>query len=124
MITEERHIIIFDGVCNLCNSAMRFIYKRDRKKIFSYFSLQSTEAKQLLNHYSNIPESSDTVYYLRDKKLLVKSSAVLYIFKDIGRAYSMLFIFMLMPKFVRNFIYDRIAKNRYSIFGKTNYCSI
>ncbi len=123
MAKINKSIIFFDGVCNLCNSSVQFILKRDTNKKFMFASLQSDVAKKLLLH-KNVKNNFDSIILLDKGKIYNKSIAILKIGKTLGFPYSLGSIFFIIPKFIRDFIYDWIAKNRYKWFGKKDSCMI
>ena len=116
--------IFFDGYCNLCNSFIDFLIKRDSKEILKFSSLQSESAKKLLPSHFLENVSPETVIYLRDGKVYDKSTAVIKIMCDIGGFYKIFLIGFIFPKFFRDSIYDFIARNRYKIFGKSETCRL
>lgn len=113
----KHSLILFDGVCNLCNGAVNFVYKRDKKDQFRYKSLQSDLAEEILAEH-NYKGDMDSFVLLHEGKLYSKSSAALMVGKLLGFPYSLAFVFMIVPKFIRNTVYDFIASNRYKWFGK------
>lgn len=117
-------IIVFDGVCNLCNHSVNFLLKKDKKKIFLFTPFQSKYGQSIINHGSENENSDKTVFYLRENQLYKKSTAALYILKDLGGAYSLLFVFIIVPRFLRDFVYSVISRNRYKWFGKKDSCRI
>ncbi|AXT59757.1 DUF393 domain-containing protein [Aquimarina sp. AD10] len=125
MINEGEKIILFDGVCNLCNSAINFIIKRDKKGIFRYASLQSEIGEKLIAD-RNIDISKIDSILLIDPKIAYyhKSTAALHIAKELSGLYPILSVFLILPKFFRDWIYDIVAKNRYKWFGKKESCMI
>lgn len=117
-------IILFDGYCNLCNTTLRFIIKRDKKKEFQYFPLQSQETKNLLEKLS-LPElNTDTVILVEKGKVYYKSDAILHILNKLGKGYKLLLVFRILPKQFRDKVYDWIASNRYKWFGKKDQCGL
>lgn len=125
MVGEGKKIILFDGVCNLCNSSINFIIKHDKKDIFRYASLQSEIGKKLIAE-RNINISELDSILLIDPKMAYyyKSTAALHIAKQLSGIYPLLSVFLILPKFFRDWIYDIIAKNRYKWFGKKESCMI
>lgn len=113
-------VVFFDGVCNLCNASVRFLKKYDKHQIFEIHSLQSELAQTLLTpHFpQNLP---DSIVYLNNNEILTESDAVLEIFRQLPLPWKFLYIFKIIPKFLRNSIYRYIARNRYKWFGK---CSL
>lgn len=122
MKEKEQHIIFFDGVCNLCNSSVQFIIKRDKKARFKFITLQSEKARELLMPFEN-PED-DSVLYLKNGKLYKGSSAALQICRKLNGLWPVLFIFILIPAFIRDAVYNWIARNRYRWFGKLDECMV
>ena len=117
-------IILFDGVCNLCNGAINFIIKHDPKGIFKFASLQGEPGKQLLAQHTIDPQETDSIVLIDNDQVSVKSSAALRIAKNLNQGYPLLFGFMISPTFIRNGVYDCIAANRYKWFGKKESCML
>ncbi|WP_020526329.1 thiol-disulfide oxidoreductase DCC family protein [Flexithrix dorotheae] len=117
-------VILFDGVCNLCNSSVNFIIDRDPQAKFKFTSLQSEEGQEILNEFNLPTKDFDTIIYVENGKLYNKSSAALKIAKGLNGAWPLLYIFYFLPKFFRDFFYNIIAKNRYKWFGKEDACRI
>ena len=117
-------LVLFDGVCNLCNSSIQFIIKHDRAAKFKFAPLQSPLAAQHLADLKvgNTPISS--IIYIENDAVYQKSTAALKIAKHLDGAWPLLYAFMIVPKFIRDRVYDLIAKNRYKWFGKTEACWI
>ncbi|MCB0468341.1 MAG: thiol-disulfide oxidoreductase DCC family protein [Aequorivita sp.] len=124
MKSKNHKIILFDGVCNLCNGAVTFTIKRDKKNIFRFAALQSEIGQQLISKFNIDTSKVDSIILIDDEKQYEKSSAALHIAKQLSGAYPLLFGFMIVPKFIRNAVYDYIAKNRYKWFGKKEICMI
>jgi len=120
----EKKIILFDGICNLCNSAVTFIIKRDKKDVFRFASLQSDLGNELLRKFAIDPEKTDSLILISEGKAFIKSSAALQIARGLDGGYPLLVVFLLLPKFLRNGVYDFIARNRYDWFGKKENCMI
>lgn len=116
-------IILFDGLCNLCSYSVRFLIKRDKREQFKFASIQSEVGRALLKQF-NIQSDNASVVYIKDNRCLVRSTAVLNILKDLGSIWKTLYVFILVPRFFRDFIYNAIAKSRYKIFGKRKDCVI
>lgn len=121
---ETHEILLFDGVCNLCNGAINFVIKHDKKDAFRFASLQSDIGRELLTKYKIDSQHIDSVILIEKGKVYTKSSAALRASKDLNAAFPLLYGFMLVPKFIRNGIYDFIARNRYKWFGKKESCMI
>ena len=118
---EEQPVILFDGVCNLCESSVQFILKHDKKKIFRFGSLQSPAGIFLLNQYPSA-KNSDSVVLIYNGNAYTKSSAALKIAGLLGGWFSLLKPFAILPAFLRDGIYEFIAARRYKWFGKKNEC--
>ena len=117
-------LILFDGVCNLCNSSVNFVIDRDKKEKFKFASLQSKEAQEILGKYEVQTGEIDSIILIKQNKVYYKSSAILEISKDMGSFWSMLYVFKIVPTFIRNWIYDSVAAHRYQWFGKRDQCRI
>ena len=120
---ENKRIIIFDGECNLCNSTVRFIIKKDKKFRFLFAAIKSSSAQQLLNEYKLSQATLDTVVLIQNNKAYFKSTAILKIVRDLDGAIQLLYFFILIPTIIRDFFYWIISKYRYSLFGKKNTCN-
>lgn len=120
----QKKIILFDGVCNLCNASVRFVLKHDKKNQFLFASLQSDAASKLLLQLNekNIP--LDTVIFIDRGVVYKKSSAILHIVKHFNLFYKSLYLFIIVPKFIRDALYDLVAKHRYQWFGKKDFCAL
>jgi predicted DCC family thiol-disulfide oxidoreductase YuxK len=118
----EKQIILFDGVCNLCNASVQTIIKLDKNKIFHFASLQSKAGKELTKKYSL--ENYDSVCILKNERAYVKSNAAIQILISIGGFYKLIYVAYIMPRVVRDGLYDFIAENRYKWFGKKDSCMI
>lgn len=119
----DTNIILFDGVCNLCNGLVKFMFKYDKKAVFSFASLQSETAEILLKK-AGLTEVPDSVIVIKEGKALVKSEAALSIIQELGGLFKLLLIFRLFPRSIRDRLYDEVAKRRYKWFGKKESCMI
>lgn len=124
MESKNHKIILFDGVCNLCNGAVTFIINRDKKDVFKFAALQSEIGRGLTSKFNIDTSKVDSIILIDGDKHYEKSSAALRIAKQLSGAYPLLFGFMILPKFIRNAVYDYIARNRYKWFGKRESCMI
>jgi predicted DCC family thiol-disulfide oxidoreductase YuxK len=117
-------VILFDGVCNLCNGFVQFVLKRDKNKTFQFASLQSKYGIEL-SAYFNLPTANPETIVLYDgKKILTESDAVIKIASSLNGVWKSTIVFNLIPYFIRNWIYRLIARNRYRLFGKKNQCMV
>lgn len=117
-------LILFDGVCNLCNGLVQFIIKRDAAEKFKFASLQSDFGKAQLIHYSLNPESLRSVIVIDNDAAFEQSDAILHIAWHLGIPWKFFFVFKILPKFFRDACYNLIAKYRYRLFGKQDQCMI
>ena len=119
-----KHLVLFDGVCNFCDATVQWIIKRDRHSIFYFTGLQSEVGKQILDENQIDRKQTDSVVYVRNQNVHIKSTAALYVLKDLGGIWSLGFIFIIIPKRIRDFFYDYFAKRRYRWFGKKDACML
>ncbi len=125
MIEKGKKVILFDGVCNLCNSAINFVIKRDKKDHFRYASLQSEIGQKLIAERNINTSKIDSIILIEPGVAYYhKSTAALQIAKRLSGLYPLFSIFLVLPKFFRDWIYDIVAKNRYKWFGKKDSCMI
>lgn len=117
-----RDIILFDGVCNLCNGAVDFILDRDPEGHFAFASLQSEAGREILSRYGLSTEDFDSVVLVKGRKVYKKSRAALEIASKMKGAWPLLQVFKIVPSFVGDGIYNFIAVNRYRFFGKREAC--
>jgi predicted DCC family thiol-disulfide oxidoreductase YuxK len=117
-------VVLFDGVCNLCNSSVNWIIDHDKEGKFKFASLQSVYGQNVVKQFNLTGEYMDTVLLLDGDKLYKRSEAVLRIAKHIGGIYSLVYVFIIVPAFIRNFFYNFVARNRYRWFGKQDACRI
>ncbi|MEQ9009057.1 MAG: DCC1-like thiol-disulfide oxidoreductase family protein [Ekhidna sp.] len=120
----KQPIILFDGVCNLCNSSVQFIIERDKKELFLFASLQSRYAKENLPDEFSDETALQSIILKEGDEIKSKSSAVLTITKSLSGLWPLFYVLIVIPKFVRDWVYDIIAKNRYQWFGKKDQCMI
>ena len=121
---SQHSIILFDGVCNLCNAAVQFVIKRDNKNQFVFVSLQSEEGKKILGEY-NLPENEMNSFILVENgKVYDRSTAALKVIKKLNGLWRFLYGFIIVPKFIRNGIYNIVARKRYQWFGRKDECMI
>lgn len=119
---NNQKIILFDGVCNLCNATVQRIIENDDRNMFKFSSLQSEFGQQFLKT-NKLPQSEfDSIILLDNIKYYTKSDAALRIGKELKGIYKISKLLLILPKFIRDFAYDIIAKNRYKWFGKQESC--
>ncbi|MDZ7898733.1 MAG: thiol-disulfide oxidoreductase DCC family protein [Arcicella sp.] len=123
-IPQNTQIILFDGVCNFCNSSINFIIDHDPEKNFKFAPLQSEFGQAILKQFNKNTEDFDSVILLKNSQLYQKAEAAVEVTKHLSGAWKYLAVFGILPTFFLNFFYDIIAKNRYKIFGKSEICRI
>ena len=117
------NIILFDGVCNLCNNTVSFLIKYDKNNIFKFAASQTNAGENIIRQYSILNEGK-SVIFIKDSIVFYKSDAIIEIAKQI-KGWPRIFKYAyLFPKFLRDGVYDLIAKNRYSLFGKKETCTV
>jgi predicted DCC family thiol-disulfide oxidoreductase YuxK len=125
-LPQHKKIILFDGLCNLCDASVQFIIKRDSNDVFRFVSLQSNLGQQIVQYLKIDTQKVDSIvlYNPEKKTYLNKSEAVFEIVKSSGGIFYCLLIFRLIPIAITNKIYDFIARNRYRWFGKKKSCLV
>lgn len=125
IIPKHKQLVLFDGVCNLCNSSIQYIINRDKKDLFLFAALQSDIGKKIVKDYNIDPLKTDSILlYIPEKGIFTKSTAALKIAKHLRLPVSLLRVFLIIPAFLRNLVYDFIARNRYNWYGKKEECMI
>jgi predicted DCC family thiol-disulfide oxidoreductase YuxK len=124
MGNDSRRIILFDGVCNLCNGVVQFIIRRDPYARFKFVALQSERGLQLLKQFGFPEDKFNFIVYIREGKSIIKSTAILHILRDLGGVWRIFYAFVIIPKFIRDFIYNFFAKRRYKLFGRMDSCMV
>lgn len=120
--TLEKNIILFDGVCHLCNHFVDSLVRMDRQRALYYAPIQGKTAQQILSAEQR--QNLRSVIYYRRGKILTESDAVLQALADLGGAYKLFVILKLIPRFIRDLFYRWIAKHRYAWFGQRDFCRI
>ena len=123
-LKEEENLILFDGVCKLCNAWSNFIICHDRRRRFRLASVQSPEGKAVLAHFGYSTERFDTMLVVRNGDCLEKSDAFFAVMAELGWPWRFALVFRLLPRWLRNWMYDRIALNRYRLFGRYDACML
>ena len=115
---QDRPVILFDGVCNLCTGSVQFVIERDARKQFRFASLQSPIAEKLLGRRDDL----ESMVLVQDGKTYRKSTAALLIAKRLDGLWPALSVFLVVPRFLRDAVYDWIGRRRYRMFGKRDVC--
>ncbi len=117
-------IILFDGVCNLCNRSVQFVIKHDKQKQIHFAALQSEAGKKLLQQHNLTDKSLNSFVFIENGKAHTQSTAALHVSKYLSGGFKLLYGFLIVPPFIRNAVYRFIANNRYKWFGKQDECMI
>jgi predicted DCC family thiol-disulfide oxidoreductase YuxK len=120
----DRPIILFDGVCNFCNSAVNFVIERDNKKAFRFAPLQSAAGQILLNQYGLSTSDLKSFVLIEDNEAFTETTAALRVTKYLYTPWPMMQAFLVLPTFLRDPVYNFIARNRYKWFGKKEECMV
>ncbi|WP_100374553.1 thiol-disulfide oxidoreductase DCC family protein [Bacillus sp. FJAT-45037] len=120
---DKSGIILFDGVCNVCNQAVDFLLKHDQKEYYQFASLQSELGRELKKRY-HIDENVDSIIVIEEGNVYLYSDAVLKIIPKLTWKWRLFSIGRIVPKSMRNTIYKQIAKHRYRLFGKRDTCRL
>jgi predicted DCC family thiol-disulfide oxidoreductase YuxK len=123
-IPKHKKLILFDGVCNLCNSSVQFVIKKDKKNIYLFAPLQGTIGQQIIKEFNIDTKKTDSILLYTNNQLYSKSTAALKVAATLGFPTNILSVFIIIPTFIRNWVYDFIAKNRYKWYGKKEACMI
>ena len=124
-LPENKKIVLFDGVCNLCDNAVQYVIKHDKKDAFRFVALQSELGKEILNYLKVDTSKMDSIImYDPGVAYYYKSDAALEILKELGGILRWSTVFSIIPSSLRNPIYDYVARNRYKWYGKKDACMI
>jgi predicted DCC family thiol-disulfide oxidoreductase YuxK len=118
----NKPIILFDGECNLCDGLVQFVIKRDKRGKFMYGALQSEKGQEILKHFGFKTTDFDTFILLDKGHYYTKSTGILRGAAILGGLYQLLYFFIIIPAPIRDFFYNLVARNRYRLFGKKDYC--
>ena len=121
---EEKPVILFDGVCNFCDASVNFIIRQDKKNVFRFAALQSSAGQQLAEKYHLPKKDFDSFVLVDQGKIYIKSTAGLRVYGNLPWIWKWTQIFWIVPKFIRDAVYDYVARNRYKWFGKKDQCVI
>ncbi len=121
---EQQPLILFDGMCNFCDSAVNFIIARDKKMHFWFAALQSNAAKAVLSKYDMDPTALTSFIFIDKNKAYLKSAAALKVCNQLPWYWKWTQVFWVVPAFLRDWVYSFIARNRYKWFGKKDQCMV
>lgn len=126
MVTKKNHrnLVIFDGVCNFCNSSVGFIIRHDKKALFSFAASQTKIAQNLLVKYNIDRENVDGLILIQNNKIYKKTNAALEIARGLSGLWAIFYIFKIIPRVIRDYFYDLFATKRYILFGQKDACMI
>lgn len=120
----DKPVILFDGVCNFCNASINFVIRQDKKNIFRFAPLQSNAGQQLAEKYFLPKENFETFILIDEGKVYTRSTAALKLLNLLPWYWKWLQLFWIVPRFLRDKVYDFVARNRYKWFGKKEVCMI
>lgn len=120
----DHPVILFDGVCNLCNRSVQFVIKHDRALRFHFAALQSPYGQSQLEKYRFSKEKLLSVVLVINGRTYDRSRAALEIARRLDGLWPLMYVFVIVPPFIRNFVYDWISRNRYRWFGRQDECMI
>jgi predicted DCC family thiol-disulfide oxidoreductase YuxK len=123
-LPENKKIILFDGVCNLCDSSVQYIIKHDKKDVFRFVALQSELGQKIIGYIGINSKIDSIILYIPKIAYYTKADAALLIAKELSGSVSFLYYLTYTPNVIKNYIYDFIAKNRYKWYGKKDSCMI
>ncbi len=124
-LPKNKKIILFDGVCNLCNSSINYVIDKDKKDVFRFVALQSDLGKEIQLYLGIDSKNIDSIIlYHAPYAYYTKANAALQIMKEFGGVWTLMQVFSILPQVITNTIYDFVAKNRYTWFGKKANCRV
>ena len=121
-IKENNRIILFDGVCNLCSAFLQFVYKYDHKKTYKFTWIQEEKGNEILEWFQLPTDEYETIVLIENGQPYFKSKAFLNIVRNLCFPWPVLSVGVIIPNFVRDWIYDMVARTRYRLFGKKDRC--
>lgn len=122
---NDKQLILFDGVCNLCNASVQYVIQHDKNDHFRFAPLQSEIGRAVIKRFQLNTEDTDSILLFSEENgLKIKSTAALHIAKHLGFPRNLLSVFLIVPTGIRNWVYDYVAKNRYKWYGKKEECMI
>ena len=123
-MNTQHPVLYFDGVCNLCNRSVQFIIKKDKKKIFRFASLQGKAGQAMLAANGIKQDDYNSFILAEGEKIYARSTAALRVFRLLGGTGKIIYALILVPRFLRDPVYDWVARNRYKWYGKRDECMV
>ena len=117
-------VLLFDGVCNLCNGLVKFVIKQDKSEKIKFASLQSDYGQKISDLYHLPKEDFKTLVLIEGDNYYLRSTAALKLFKTLGGFWKVFYVFIIVPVPIRDFVYNIVSKNRYKVFGKKETCMV
>ncbi len=121
---QNQGIVVFDGVCNFCNASVNLMMRNDRKGYFLFTANQMEGGRELLTRFGLDPDAVHSVYLVEEGRIFSKSTAALRIARHMNFPWNLSYGFIIVPRFIRDAVYDLIAANRYRWFGKKEVCRL
>ena len=121
---QDHPLVLFDGVCNFCNGMVNFIIRQDKMKVFRFAALQSVMGQRLMNEFDLKTPGNDSFILIENNKVFQRSTAALKLYNKLPWYWKWTQIGWIIPRFIRDGMYDLIARNRYRWFGKREECMI
>ncbi|HTF02691.1 MAG TPA: DCC1-like thiol-disulfide oxidoreductase family protein [Bacteroidia bacterium] len=121
---ENKGLVLFDGVCQFCNSSVNFMIRKDNTDYFRFLPLQSELGQKIIKQFNLDPENLQTVILLENKRIYTRSTAALRIAKKLKGGWKLFYGFVIIPAFIRDAVYNVVARNRYKWWGKRDSCMV
>lgn len=121
---ENKGLVLFDGVCQFCNSSVNFMIRKDNTDYFRFLPLQSELGQKIIRQFNLDPENLQTVILLENKRIYTRSTAALRIARKLKGGWKLFYGFVIVPAFIRDAVYNVVAKNRYKWWGKRDSCMV
>jgi predicted DCC family thiol-disulfide oxidoreductase YuxK len=123
-VKDEPVILLFDGVCNFCDGMVNFLIRQDKKNMLRFAALQSEAGERIMRQYGITALRPDSFILIQDGKVYSRSTAGLRLYNILPWYWKWTQLFWIVPRFIRDFLYDLVAKNRYKWFGKKDQCMV
>jgi predicted DCC family thiol-disulfide oxidoreductase YuxK len=120
----DKGIVIFDGYCNFCSRSVLFIIRRDRRRYFTFAASQTPEGQQIIGQYALGDLAQHSIVLIEQGNVYRKSTAALRIARQLGKVWRLIYVCMIIPRGLRDYIYDLIARSRYRLFGMSDRCFV